>query len=87
MLEADVNDVIMKIYVKVDTYLPEDQWYFDMPLAIRLCKPAITIEPMMADKCKDTGGKVCTACCNWADNGEPVLSSSPICKDIYKWIP
>jgi hypothetical protein len=39
MLEADVNDAIMKIYVKVDTYLAEDQWYFDMPLAIRLHKP------------------------------------------------
>jgi hypothetical protein len=39
MLEADVNDAITKIYVKVDTYLAEDQWYFDMPLAIRLCKP------------------------------------------------
>jgi hypothetical protein len=39
MLEADVNDAIMKIYAKVNTYLAEDQWYFDMPLAIRLRKP------------------------------------------------
>jgi hypothetical protein len=39
MLEADVNDAITKIYAKVDTYSTEDQWYFDMPLAIWLRKP------------------------------------------------
>jgi hypothetical protein len=27
------------LYEKVDTYSVEDQWYFDVPLAIRLCKP------------------------------------------------
>jgi hypothetical protein len=39
MQEADINDVIMRLYEKVDTYSVEDQWYFDVPLAIRLWKP------------------------------------------------
>jgi hypothetical protein len=32
--EAEINDVITKLYKKVDTYSTEDQWYFNVPLAI-----------------------------------------------------
>jgi hypothetical protein len=39
MREAEINDAITKLYDKVDTYSADDQWYFDMPLAIRLRKP------------------------------------------------
>jgi hypothetical protein len=39
MRDAEINDVITKLYEKVDTYSAEDRWYFDVPLAIRLCKP------------------------------------------------
>jgi hypothetical protein len=39
MQDAEINDVINKLYEKVDTYSAEDRWYFDVPLAIRLCKP------------------------------------------------
>jgi hypothetical protein len=34
MHEAKINDAITKLYEKVDTYSTEDQWYFDVPLAI-----------------------------------------------------
>jgi hypothetical protein len=37
--EAEINDAITKLYDNVDTYSADDQWYFDMPLAIRLRKP------------------------------------------------
>jgi hypothetical protein len=39
MRDADLNDAITKLYDKVDMYLADDQWHFDDPLAIRLCKP------------------------------------------------
>jgi hypothetical protein len=39
MREAEINDAITKLYDMVDTYSADDRWYFDMPLAIRLCKP------------------------------------------------
>jgi hypothetical protein len=39
MREAEINDAITKLYNMVDTYSADDRWYFDMPLAIRLCKP------------------------------------------------
>jgi hypothetical protein len=39
MRDAEINDVITKLYEKVDTYSAEDRWYFDVPLAIRLRKP------------------------------------------------
>jgi hypothetical protein len=39
MWEADINDAITKLYKKVDTYSVGDQWYFDVPLALRLHKP------------------------------------------------
>jgi hypothetical protein len=87
MLEADANDAITKIYAKVDTYSAEDRWYFDMPLAIRLHKPLrlrrrwLTNARILMDK------SAATTCCNWADDDEPVLSSSPIRKDSYEWFP
>jgi hypothetical protein len=41
MQDAKINDVITKLYEKVDMYSAEDRWYFDVPLAIqprkRLC--------------------------------------------------
>jgi hypothetical protein len=39
MRDAEINDAIAKLYKKVDTYSAEDWWYFDVPLALRLCKP------------------------------------------------
>jgi hypothetical protein len=39
MQDAEINNVITKLYEKVDTYSAEDRWYFDVPLAIRLRKP------------------------------------------------
>ncbi len=39
MHEAKINDAITKLYKKVDTYSTEDWWYFDVLLAIQLCKP------------------------------------------------
>ncbi len=39
MRDAEINDLIAKLYEKVDSYLAEDQWYFNVPLAIRLRKP------------------------------------------------
>jgi hypothetical protein len=39
MHDAEINDAITKLYEKVDTYSTEDQWYFDVPLAIQLHKP------------------------------------------------
>jgi hypothetical protein len=39
MQDAEINDVITKLYEKVDMYSAEDRWYFDVPLAIRLRKP------------------------------------------------
>jgi hypothetical protein len=39
MPDAEINDVITKLYEKVDTYSAEDRWYFDVPLEIRLRKP------------------------------------------------
>jgi hypothetical protein len=39
MRDAEINDVITKLYEKVDTYSAEDRWYFDVPLAIQLRKP------------------------------------------------
>jgi hypothetical protein len=37
--DAEINDLIAKLYEKVDIYSAEDRWYFDVPLAIRLRKP------------------------------------------------
>ena len=31
---VDINDEIMKLYDKVDSFVAEDRWYFDMPLAL-----------------------------------------------------
>jgi hypothetical protein len=33
---VDINDEIMKLYDKVDSFAAEDRWYFDMPLALQL---------------------------------------------------
>jgi hypothetical protein len=35
MRDAEINDVITKLYEKVDTYSAEDRWYSDVLLAIR----------------------------------------------------
>jgi hypothetical protein len=37
--DADINDVITKLYANIETYNVADQWYFDMPLALHLKKP------------------------------------------------
>jgi hypothetical protein len=39
MRNAEINDAIMKLYEKVDTYVAEDQWYFALPLMLQLRKP------------------------------------------------
>jgi hypothetical protein len=39
MRDAEINDAITKLYEKVNTHSAEDQWYFDVLLAIRLRKP------------------------------------------------
>jgi hypothetical protein len=39
MHDAKINDAITKLYEKVDTYSTEDQWCFDVLLAIQLHKP------------------------------------------------
>jgi hypothetical protein len=39
MPDAEINNVITKLYEKVDMYSAEDRWYFDVPLEIRLRKP------------------------------------------------
>jgi hypothetical protein len=39
MRNAEINDAITKLYEKVDTYAAEDQWYFALPLTLRLRKP------------------------------------------------
>jgi hypothetical protein len=39
MRDAEINDLIAKLYEKVNSYSAEDQWYFNVPLAIRLRKP------------------------------------------------
>jgi hypothetical protein len=38
MRDANINNAIVKLYGKVESYLADDRWYFDVPLAIRLCK-------------------------------------------------
>jgi hypothetical protein len=38
MRDANINNAIVKLYGKVEGYLADDRWYFDVPLAIRLCK-------------------------------------------------
>jgi hypothetical protein len=38
MRDTNLNNAITKLYDNVDTYSVEDQWYFDVPLAIQLCK-------------------------------------------------
>jgi hypothetical protein len=35
MREAEINDVIIKLYEQVNTYSAEDWWYFDILLATR----------------------------------------------------
>jgi hypothetical protein len=37
--DADINDAITNLYANIETYNVEDQWYFDMPLALHLKKP------------------------------------------------
>jgi hypothetical protein len=39
MQDAEINVAITKLYEKVNMYSAEDQWYFDVPLAIQLRKP------------------------------------------------
>jgi hypothetical protein len=39
MRDAKLNKAIVKLYDKVESFLAEDRWYFDVPLAIRLHKP------------------------------------------------
>jgi hypothetical protein len=39
MWNAEINNAIMKLYEKVDTYAAEDRWYFALPLTLRLRKP------------------------------------------------
>jgi hypothetical protein len=39
MSDAEINGLIANLYEKVDIYSAEDQWYFNVPLAIRLHKP------------------------------------------------
>jgi hypothetical protein len=37
MRDADINDAIMKLYEKKDTYAAKDRWYFEkLPLVLRL---------------------------------------------------
>jgi hypothetical protein len=42
--DAEINDLIAKLYEKVDIYLAEDWWYFDVPLAIRLVNARILVD-------------------------------------------
>jgi hypothetical protein len=37
--DANINDVITKLYANIETCDEADRWYFDMPLAIHLKKP------------------------------------------------
>ena len=37
--DAQINDEIMKLYANIDNYDATDRWYFDLPLALRLCRP------------------------------------------------
>jgi hypothetical protein len=39
MCNAEINDAIMKLYENVESYTAEYCSYFDLPLALRLCKP------------------------------------------------
>ncbi len=39
MRDAKINNAIVKLYDKVESFLAEDRWYFDVPLAIWLRKP------------------------------------------------
>ena len=36
---AQINDEITKLYANIDKYEVADRWYFDLPLALQLCKP------------------------------------------------
>jgi hypothetical protein len=37
--DADINDEIIELYNKVDSFAAKDRHYFDMPLALQLKKP------------------------------------------------
>jgi hypothetical protein len=40
--DAQINDEIMKLYENIDSYDVSDRWYFELPLALHLCKPLHT---------------------------------------------
>jgi hypothetical protein len=80
MHDAEINDAITKLYEKVNTYSAEDRWYFDVPLAIRLCKP------LRSRKCKNPGKQISGLSYDQTDDIEPVLYSSPVHKDSSKCV-
>jgi hypothetical protein len=90
MRDAEINDLIAKLYEKNNSYSAEDQWYFNVPLAIRLYTShygqATTVKMAMACECKNFGRQVTEQRINWTDNNKPVLSASTISKDCCKCI-
>jgi len=32
--DVDLNNAIMKLYEKINTYAAQDRWYFDVPLVL-----------------------------------------------------
>jgi hypothetical protein len=76
MHDAEINDAITKLYEKVDTYSTEDQWYFDVPLAIRLRKP------LRSRQCWLVNARIL----DQTDDIEPVLYSSPVHKESSKCV-
>ena len=37
--DAQINEEIMKLYANIDNYDAANQWYFNLPLALRLRRP------------------------------------------------
>ena len=37
--DAQINDEITKLYANIDNYDVANRWYFELPLALRLCRP------------------------------------------------
>jgi hypothetical protein len=42
MREVEINNAITKLYENVERCSVDDCWYFNIPLAIRLCKPLLS---------------------------------------------
>jgi hypothetical protein len=80
MCDAEINDAITKLYEKVDTYSTEDWWYFDVPLAIRLCKPLRSRQRWLVN------ARILANKSDRTDDIEPVLYSSPVHKDSSKCV-